>query len=343
MATGTGLDAQIGIAAETTVGTPVTVTRFLEFNSESLKWEPTWLEPTGLRAGTKYKRASRLVQSRQTVSGSMEFNHATKGMGLLWKMALGSTVVSPTLVTGTAFKQVHQPGDFIGKSMTVQVGRPEPSGTVRPHTYAGVKVTKWEFKVSDNGIATLTLDVDGWSESTATALATASYTSGAGLFNFAQATLFKLGGTASTTSGIVSIASGVTVPTVVKSFTITGESPMATDRYGLGNAGIKKEQLENDVPTITGTLDAEFDRTTFYDAFKANTTQAMQLSLIGSQIAATGSFDTIDFVLPAVKFKDAAPSIDGPDVVQASVDFEVYNDETNATAQVTLISTDSTL
>jgi hypothetical protein len=319
------------------------VTRFLEFNSESLKWEPTWIEPTGLRVGTKYKRASRLVQSRSTVSGSMEFNHATKGMGLLWKMALGSTVASPTLISGTAYKQVHQPGDFIGKSMTVQVGRPEPSGTVRAHTYAGVKVTKWEFKVSDNGIATLSVDVDGWSEATATALATAAYTTGAGLFNFSQATVFKLGGTASTSTGVVSIAAGVTVPTVVKSFTISGEAPMAVDRFGLGNAGIKKEQLENDVPVIKGSLDAEFDRSTFYDLFKANTTTAMQLSLVGSQIAATGSFDTIDFVLPAVKFKDAAPSVSGPDIVQAKVDFEVYNDEANATAQVTLISTDSTL
>ena len=37
--------------------------KFQEFTSESLNWEPTWLEPSGLRAGTKFKRASRLVQS----------------------------------------------------------------------------------------------------------------------------------------------------------------------------------------------------------------------------------------------------------------------------------------
>lgn len=342
MATGTGLDAQLGYKAETVVGTAVTPDRFIEFDSEGLNWEPTWLEPTGLRVGTKYKRASRVVQSRQTVTGPIKFQHATRNMGTLWKMAIGSTVTSPTLITGTAFKQVHQPGDFIGKSLTWQVGRPEPStGAVRPHTLSGCKIPSWEFSVSDGEIAQLTLDVDGWTEATATALASAVYVS-AEVFNFSQATVFKLGGTPATTTGVVAITSGVAVPTIVKKFTLKGSAPLATDRFGLGNAGIKKEQLENDTPTITGTLDAEFDKATFYDVFKANTTTAMQLSLIGSQIAATGSFNTLDFVIAAVKIKSASPNVDGPDIVQASVDFEVYSNEVDAPFQVTLISADST-
>src|SRR5687768_2318051 len=118
MATGTGLDAQLGFKLESTYGTAVTVDKFAEFNSESLTWEPTWLEPSGLRVGTKFKRASRLVQSRQTVSGSIELEHATRNMGALWKLALGSTVTTPTLVLGSAYKQVHVPGDYIGKSAT---------------------------------------------------------------------------------------------------------------------------------------------------------------------------------------------------------------------------------
>jgi hypothetical protein len=68
MATGTGLDAQVGFKLESTYGTAVTVDKFQEFNSESLAWEPTWLEPSALRVGTKFKRVGRVVQSRQTVS-----------------------------------------------------------------------------------------------------------------------------------------------------------------------------------------------------------------------------------------------------------------------------------
>lgn len=330
--------------AEATVGTAVTVDHAVEFDNESFDFNPTWIEPTGLRVGTKYKRASRLVQSRFTVAGGFQIQHPTKNVGTLWKQCLGSTITVPTLISGTAYKQVHQPGDFIGKSLTLQVGRPEPStGTVRPFTYNGFKVTDWEFSVGDNEVATLTLNGDAWNETTATALATATYTAGASVFNFSQSTIFTLGGTPSTASGEVSIASGVAVTTVVKKFTIKGASPLATERYGLGNAGVKKEQLENDTPTITGTFDAEFDKATFYDVFKANTTTSLQLSLVGAQIAATGSFDTLAFTIAALKFKDAKPNVTGPDIVQASVDFEVYSDEINSPYQVKLISTDATL
>lgn len=341
MTTGTGLDAQLGFALESTYGTPVTVTKFQEFNSESLSWQPTWLEPSALRAGTKFKRASRLVQSRQTVSGSVALEHSTRNMGTLWKLALGSTVTAPTLVLGSAYKQVHVPGDFLGKSATFQVGRPEPSGTVRAHTYSGCKVASWEFSCSDGEYATLSLDIEGRTEATATALATASYPAGMEVFNFSQVSVMKLGGTPSTAAGETTIASGVTVPTVVTGFTIRGETPMATERYGLGNAGLKNEPLENDIPTVSGTLSAEWDRTTFYDLFKANTTTALEVRFEGSIISGTDK-NTLSFIVPALKFKNVAPGVDGPDVIQADVDFEAYSNEVDPVVQVKLISADST-
>ena len=341
MATGTGLDAQLGFKLEATYGTAVTVDKFQEFNSESLTWEPTWLEPSGLRVGTKFKRVSRLVQSRQTVSGSIELEHATRNMGSLWKLALGSAVTTPTVVLGSAYKQVHVPGDFMGKSATIQVGRPEPSGVVRAHTYAGCKVAGWEFSCSDGEYATLNLDIEGRSESTATALATAAYTAGMEVFNFSQVTVFKLGGTPTTAAGETTIAGGVTVPAVVSGVTISGETPMATERFGLGNAGLKNEPLENDIPTITGTLSAEWDRTTFYDLFKANTTTALEIKFEGSTISGTDK-NTLSFILPAVKFKTVAPNVDGADIIQADVDFEAYSNEVDPAIQVKLISADST-
>jgi hypothetical protein len=340
VATGTGLDAQLGFKLESTWGTPVTVDKFVEFDSESLNWEPGWIEPTGLRVGTKFKRASRLVRSTENVTGNVSLQFATKTMGTLVKAMLGSTVTTPTLVLGSAYKQVHNPGDFIGKSLTIQVGRPEPGGTVRAHTFEGCKVTGWEFSVSDGDTAKLSLDIDGQTELTATALATASYATGAEIFNFANVSVFKLGGTVSGATEL-SVAAGVTVPAVVKGISIKGETPFAADRRGLGNAGQKAEQLENDTPTISGTLDAEWDRTTFYDLFKANTTTALELKLEGSVISGTDK-NTIHIILPAIKFKKVAPNVGGPDVIQASVDFEVYSDEANAPIMFKLISADST-
>jgi hypothetical protein len=343
VATGTGLDAQLGFAAESTVGTAVTVTKFVEFNSESIAWKPTFVEPTGLRVGRKFKRAGRLVQSRKTVEGSVELEWPTKGIGLLVAHMLGSSGVPAQIVSTSAYKQIHIPGGLVGKGLTIQVGRPEPSGTVRAHTYAGCKITGWEFKLSDSDIATLSLDVDGWDESTATALATASFVTGAEVWNFQQAVL-KLGGTASTASGEMSITGGTQVTTVVKEISIKGDNPLATERYGIGNAGIKREQLENDTPTITGSLTAEFNKAELYDVLKANTTTAIELTLTGSAIpTGGGNNNTLSFIMPACKIKEAAPTVDGPDVVQMTTSFEAYDDETNAPIQIKIVSAETAL
>jgi hypothetical protein len=340
--TGSGLDGQVGFASETTWGTAVTTTRFPEFNSETLKKEVTWLEPAGLRVGTKAKRVSRIRQARKWVSGDVELDVVTKGMGLLVKHMLGSIVTTTTQIAATtAYKQIHIPGDFRTLGLTVQVGRPEPSGTVRPFTYAGCKVTGWEFTLEDSDYPKLKLTLDGKSEDTAAALATASYLAGASAFDFSQATL-KLGGTATTASGETTIAGGTAVATIVKSFSAAGETPMATERYGLGNAGLKSEPLENDIPTYTGSLGAEFNRTELYDLYANNTTTALQLDLTGAVIEASNTY-LFSLIMPAVKLKAAAPSVSGPDIVQMSTDYEVYNDETNPTIQIKIVSTEATV
>jgi hypothetical protein len=344
MATGSGLDAQFGFVTEPSWATETTVTKFAEFDAETLKFDPTWLEPTGLRVGTKYKRAARVRQSRTSVSGDFTVEHATKNMGTFWKHALGSTITTPTQIgTTTAYKQIHTPGDHRGLGMTMQVGRPEPgTGTVRPFTFAGCKVTQWDFDLKENAIPSLKLAIDGKLEDTAAALATASFLSGATVFDFSQAQIL-LGGTASTASGETTVTGGVAMTTIVNEFSLSGKVPMKVDRFGIGNAGQKAEQLENATPTITGKLAAEFGKTELYDVFKANTTIVMQFILTGGAIGSSGSNYLLSFVMPAVKLKAAPPNVSGPDIVMMSTDFEVYSDEVNPVFQTKIVSDESTL
>ena len=44
-------DTQVGVVAETTYGSPVTVTRFYEPKSVTPKWNPKRVQGQGLRAG----------------------------------------------------------------------------------------------------------------------------------------------------------------------------------------------------------------------------------------------------------------------------------------------------
>lgn len=344
MATGSGLDAQLGIGMETTWGNVVTPDRFYEMVSESMTMSPSWLEPSALRAGTKYKRAGRVRQSRRTIGGDIVIEHATKGMGRLWKLALASPVTSPAQIGATtAYEQVHKPGDFRGLGATVQIGRPEPgSGVVQPFTFRGCKVTGWELAIRDQDVPQLTLTFDGRDESVAVALASPSYIAGASVFDFSQATL-RLGGTAALAAGKTTITGGTAAATIINEITISGAAPMATERFGLGNAGLKGEQLENDIPTITGSLGAEFNRAELYDNFSANATQAIEVEMIGSAIGASGQNDRLTITLPACKYKSAAPNVGGPDIVSMSTDFEAYSDEVNPVIQVRLVSGETSL
>jgi len=342
MPSGSGLDAQLGVGVETTWGTSATPTLFLEFLSETMAMSPSYVDGAGIRAGQRYKRAARTIQSRRSVAGGFQMEYGTKGMGLLWKHALGSPLVAPTALTAPAYEQVHVPGDFRGLGLTVQVGRPEPqSATVKPFTYSGCKISEWEFSVSDGAIPSLNLTVNGRNEDTATALAAPTYVAGVGVFSFIGAQL-KLGGTATTTAGKVSIAGGTAPTTIINQMTVHGTTPMATERFGLGNAGLKGQQIENAIPTLTGSFSAEFNKTELYDAFSGNVTTAVQMILTGAAIATSGSNDLLEITLPACKFKTAAPQVSGPDIVSMNTDFEAYYDGTNAPVQVRLVSTDVT-
>lgn len=358
-----GLSGQVGTVAETTYGTPVTVTHFYEFLSENFIFNPTWLDGMGLKAGQAFNRSSRTVISQFDVNGDLTMEHTTgsaatavaDSMGFWWKYALGSALVTPSLVLGTAYKQIHTPGSKAGQFMTLQVGRPQISGiTVQPFTYTGTKCTDWEFSCNDNQIAQLKLTFDGQTELTAggPALAAASYPTPNGLFAFSNASVFTIGGTASTSAGETTVATGVAITSRVTGIVITGSNPMKVDRYGLGNAGLKGEPIENSIPTITGTLTTEFfNRTEFYDVFKAATTTVLELDFTAfdsagndaNGVAAGPNPYRLAFIFPAVKFKTAATNITSPDVIPQTVGFQAYDDGsgTNPVMQVKLVSKES--
>ena len=178
-----GLSGQVGAVAETTYGTPVTVTHFYEFLSENFQFVPAFLDGAGLKSGQAYNRATRTVVSQFDVNGDLTMEHTSgeaatavaDSMGFWWKWALGSALTTPVVVLGTAFKQIHTNGSKAGQYITCQVGRPQISGvTVQPFTYTGVKCTDWEFSCNDNQIAQLKVTFDGQTELTSTGLAAAS-------------------------------------------------------------------------------------------------------------------------------------------------------------------------
>ncbi len=377
-----GLGASLGFGVEGTPGTEATPTAWYEFLSESLALNPTYLDSAGLKQGQAFKRGARTQISRYDVNGDIVIEHfdrgvsATggKGMGFLWHYALGSpTTGAQQLAASSAWQQVHVPGTNTGLSLTAEVGRPQ---TASPYTsnafrYSGVKFAGWEFTCSDGALAQLKLTADAWTATTTASLTAPVYAAAAyqsGIFSFADAYLFQIGtgtttgtgslpgtgGTGTGSGNYTTLTGTANVAHVVKGFTLTAARPLASERYGFGSAGVKREQLENGIPTITGTLDAEFtNRTEFYDLFSTNATRSLQLDfahgISGSGAdGAAGSTGTgayrLSFVLPFVKFKADPLSVGGPDLIPESISFEAYDDGSGqaggAPLQIRLVSQD---
>lgn len=345
MAIGSGLSAQFMFGQETTWATAVTPDHATPFDTESLAYQKTVLQGAGLRAGDAGLYGARRKVSKKGAGGSVSMDMTARGLGMLLRHGLGSSTTTPTLISGAAYKQVHAIGSNQGLGLTMQVGRPQTDGTVKAFTYNGCKISALELAVTDGELCKLSVDVVAQNEATATALATASYvTTNQETFSFAMASTFTLGGTVTTASGEASVASGVNVATLVKSFNLRVERSMNVDRYGLGNAGLRGEPVENDFYNVTGNLGGEFtSRTELYDLFAGDTGTALHLSLVGSAITGGGGNNTLDIVLPLIYFNTGAVNADGPDVIGQSLDFTALKDGTNTQAQVKLISADATL
>jgi hypothetical protein len=94
--------------------------------------------------------------------------------------------------------------------MTMQVGTPDVSGTVRPFDYTGCKITDWEFDAGLDALLMLNLGIDAQNEDTAQTLATASYPSAFELFHYGQCVVNVAAGRSTRRSSAVSRATRTT-------------------------------------------------------------------------------------------------------------------------------------
>ena len=325
MAIGSGIGSQLGIATETTFNNSVTVTRFYEFNSENLNYNKKVAVGMGLRAGGQLPRSQRRVVTTSDATGDISLDLPTRGLGLLLSHAMGSVPSANTVTTGV-YSYTFTLGDVYGRSFTAQVGVPQYGGTVTPKTIAGAKIQSWELSVATGGIATGKFTVDGASLTTGTSLATASYSTISNLFHFAQGAITVNGS---------SVAN-------IKDFTVTVANTLKGDRYNLGAAGIKSEQVINGFRKISGKLTAEFTDTTLLSAFLADSTTALALTFTGATIA-NGAKETLSITIPAAKFNADTPNVSGPGVIDLAMTFEAYDDGTNQPLTLVYQTADSAL
>ena len=328
MAIGSGLGAQLGIAPETTYGTYVAPTKFLEFTKESLALKKTTAQSAGIAAGRLLALSSRRVLTRKEVQGSIDLEVTNKGMGLLLQALMGTTVTPVQQGAGPAYLQTHTLASVAGKSLTVQKGVPLTSGTVTRKNFLGCKVTSGEFSCGVGEMLGATFEIDGRDVEETSVLAAASYSS-MSPFHFGQMAV-KTGafGTETALDGIRKMSCKI-------------ERPQDVERFYANAAALKKEPIENDQVKISGTIETDYTGTALDDLHTSDGATSLVWEFIGPLIAAT-FYETFRITLPAIRLDEGPPVVDGFGVIKPSFNYVGLFDGTNQ-PRIEYTSTDVTL
>lgn len=318
-----GFQSIYNTAVETVYGTAVTCDRSYEIlASESVKRRNRVIRREGMRGGTvaAYPGTRRIITGHDA-AGSLAVEVLPTGMGRLFRQLMGGTPVITQVGATIAYNHSYPLGSLAAKSLTLQKVIRDPDGTVlHTVTQKGAKFTSGEFGITTDQTLRLSLDVDCQSEVKNIAAAAAAYPSATlDPFHFAQATLTVNGAAVANVS-----AANVKV-----------ERPLETERYYLGNAGLKDEPVESDRPKVTGSLTADVINTTLYDLFVADGGGTLVLSFVGGLIVGASN-STITITVPDIHLTDGTPEVSTPGLLSGDLPWE--SDAGGAT--ITYITTD---
>ncbi|MEV0779175.1 phage tail tube protein [Streptomyces sp. NPDC050428] len=328
MAIGSGLGAQLGIAPEVTYGTYVAPTKFVEFTKESVVLKKTTAQSAGIAAGRLVPLASRRVVTQREAAGSIEMEFTNKAMGLLLQSLMGTSVTPVQQAATAAYLQTHILADTAGKSLTIQKGVPLTTGVVTRKNLLGCKVISAEFSCEVGGMLVVSFEIDAKNCEETSVLAAASYPA-MSVFHFGQMGV-KLGAVGSETA-----RDGI------RKMSVKFERPSATDRFYANSSALKAEPITNGQIKISGSIERDYVSTDLDDLHTSDAASSLVWEFIGPEIAPTYN-ERVSFILPAVKFDDAPPAVEGFDVVKNGLSFTGLFDGTNAN-KIEYMSADITL
>lgn len=329
MAIGSGLGSSFGFSAESTFGTYVAPTKWIEGTAKLEKVKNTY-QGGGMAAGRFVQPSGRRYVTSKGAQGSVESAVYSKSMGVLLNSIFGGTVTPVQQGATAAYLQTHTLSDPFGKMLTMQAGVPTLDGTVNPYSYLGCQINSAEFSVDLNQSLMMTLDVSARDVTEAQALAAPTYPV-CNEFHWGQAAL-KLG-----TFGAETQVDGIT------KMTLKIERPKHPGGPYMGNAGLISQRVSNDWVKISGTIEADFvTKTALADRYRDDSGVSMVWEFVGPLIAST-FFETFRITVPATFFDGATPKAESPDVVKGPFPFVGQFDLTNNPCTVAYISTDTAL
>lgn len=322
MAIKTGIAGQMMGKAESTYGTPVTVDRTWEFVSEAIEVDVGKVESFQIGQG-RFLKNDRVKTFIRGARGPVDLIVMNKNMGLLFEHAIGQNTI-----TGAGADKTHtiipDANALQGKSLTIQIGRPDVGGTVRPFTFEGGKIVEWELKCAVDGPLHFIPTFDFENVLTATALASPSYVATQEPFIFVEGALTVGGNTV-----------------YVRECSIRGNNGLRTDRRNLGN--VKREPLAAGiVDYLTGSLACEFEDLTAYAALVAGTQAQLVLTFTSPTVIPTTAVPySLTVTIPKIEYTGETPKVGGPDIVMQNLAFRALYDGVSPIITVAIVTSDT--
>lgn len=331
---GGGLGGAVGIAAESTYGTFVAPTRWVEVHSAKLQQRKHVVQGEGLAYGRVIEPGARRVNVWNDAGGEIEFEVLNSGFALLLQHIMGSSATLSQISTTTAYQLSTTLGVPDNQNyLSMQALVPDTSGTIHPENFHGCKLQKAEFTAELGGLVTCALTVDAQQVEGTTVAGTPTYTTSAQPFS-PLGMSFKVGpyGSEATLDG-------------VKKASLSIERTLKTDRIYLGQS-FKEEPVTNGWVKLTGSFDVDLTSTNkavIWDAFAADTSVSVILDFVGSSIGSSGHNNELKLNATDCFFDSGGtPELDGPDLVTATIPWSALIDAANDPALTAVLTTADT-
>ncbi len=330
----TQLDASIGLGVESTYGTGVTPTKFPEFLTETLNWKPTFMQGMGFRVGSRVARKERRALGKNWAEGDIEIECVTKGLGVFFNALMGS--VTSTLVSGTAYQQVHTLATTDPlNSYTIQKGIPVVGGgAAQAITFAGAVCMKGDLSAKTGDIVKLKTSWNAKSVTTATAYAAPSYIASNEVFNFTQGAI-TIGGTV-TNPTATALASGGTAVADVLDFTMSIDNKNDAQGFTFGAGGTQGRKPVAGFADVKGTMTIEYDVQTYLNAYLNQTPLAVVLTFTSATVISAGVSPVLQVCIPLVMLEGDTPNATNG-VVKQTVPFTVLDPATSGVAPLYVV------
>jgi len=335
---GGGLGSQIGFAPETTYGTAVTPTTFLEARSVGLEAQVEHMMSEGLRSGLRVMRSDRYVVNRKGVTGDIELDITTNNLARWLIHSMGDSRATSTIksAVGSVYTYTMQLGDPASLSaLTIQTGIEDNAGTVRRMDATGCYITEFSLSNEIDGIVAGSFSIDGRDYApSASAATSATYATGTEPLAFTQGA-FTIGGTA--------------VP--IRSYELSVTHGYDVERYQINSTSLKSRPIVNALDEITATIEMEFNGAAagatwatddLVTKYRAGTTLSnVQIIWTGATAISGGSFPTLTALIPSALITSCTPTIEGPEIINLSMEIMALDNGSNQPLSLTYVSSEN--